>query len=84
MQEVDKIIRAWKDEDYRLSLSNEDLSGLPENPAGLVELSDAALKDASGGTIVSILCPTAQIMCISPLCVPSFVGPCLTKPVLCP
>ena len=34
------IIRAWKDEEYRQSLSTEELKQLPENPAGLIELSD--------------------------------------------
>ncbi len=33
----DEIIRAWKDEDYRDSLSEEQRSQLPENPAGMVE-----------------------------------------------
>jgi mersacidin/lichenicidin family type 2 lantibiotic len=71
MQEVDKIIRAWKDEDYRLSLTDEDRTGLPENPAGLVELPDADLNHAAGGTI------------FSPLCVPSLTpGFCPTN-LLC-
>jgi mersacidin/lichenicidin family type 2 lantibiotic len=74
MTEVDKIIRAWRDEDYRLSLSNEDLSGLPENPVGIVELSDDALTSAAGGAIIS-----RTILCDSPLCVPSFVAGCLTR-----
>jgi mersacidin/lichenicidin family type 2 lantibiotic len=66
MKEVDKIIRAWRDEDYRLSLSNEDLSGLPGNPVGIVELSGDALESAAGGAIIS-----RTILCDSPLCVPS-------------
>jgi mersacidin/lichenicidin family type 2 lantibiotic len=73
MKEVDKIIRAWRDEDYRLSLSNEDLSGLPENPVGIVELSDDALNSAAGGAIIS------GIICQSPLCIPSLVAGCFTK-----
>jgi len=43
------IIRAWKDEDYRASLSAEQLSLLPENPAGLIELSDEDMSSLSGG-----------------------------------
>jgi mersacidin/lichenicidin family type 2 lantibiotic len=43
------IIRAWKDETYRQNLSNEQLSALPENPAGELELSDADLQSISGG-----------------------------------
>jgi mersacidin/lichenicidin family type 2 lantibiotic len=51
MQEVDKIIRAWKDEDYRSSLSTDEQRALPENPAGLIELTEEDLKDAAGGTL---------------------------------
>jgi len=31
------IIRAWKDEAYRASLSKEERAMLPENPAGELE-----------------------------------------------
>ena len=34
------IIRAWKDEEYRATLSEGELAQLPENPAGLIELTD--------------------------------------------
>ncbi len=43
------IIRAWKDEDYRNSLSEEQRAQLPENPAGMVELSDEAMQNVGGG-----------------------------------
>ena len=43
-----KIIRAWKDEEYRLSLSEAERAVLPEHPAGLVELTDADLGAAAG------------------------------------
>ena len=43
------IIRAWKDEDYRMSLTPEDRARLPENPAGPVELTDADLTGAGAG-----------------------------------
>lgn len=42
------IVRAWKDEDYRQSLSEEQRSLLPANPAGEIELTDAELQDAFG------------------------------------
>jgi mersacidin/lichenicidin family type 2 lantibiotic len=32
------IIRAWKDEEYRSSLSDAERALLPDNPAGLIEL----------------------------------------------
>jgi len=42
-------IRAWKDENYRLSLSDEELAQLPESPVGDLELSDADLASVQGG-----------------------------------
>jgi mersacidin/lichenicidin family type 2 lantibiotic len=52
------IIRAWKDEQYRGSLSAAEKHLLPPNPAGLIELSDAQLSGIEGGddtlTVVSI------------------------------
>jgi len=51
------VIRAWKDEEYRLSLSDAERSGLPENPAGTTELTDADLAGATGG-IATFKCPS--------------------------
>jgi len=42
------VIRAWKDAKYRRSLSAAELAQLPENPAGLVELTDSELRKAGG------------------------------------
>jgi mersacidin/lichenicidin family type 2 lantibiotic len=42
------VIRAWKDADYRESLSAEDRAALPNHPAGLVDLSDIELELARG------------------------------------
>jgi len=44
------IIRAWKDEEYRLSLSDAERAMLPPHPAGGIELTDAEM-----GTIVGVL-----------------------------
>jgi mersacidin/lichenicidin family type 2 lantibiotic len=43
------IIRAWKDEDYRNSLSDAERAVLPENPAGVLELADADVAGVNGG-----------------------------------
>ena len=43
------IIRAWKDDEYRLSLSEAERAQLPEHPAGLIELEDEALGAVAGG-----------------------------------
>lgn len=43
------IISAWEDQDYRSSLTAEELAMLPENPAGGIELTDAELGHVMGG-----------------------------------
>ena len=42
------VIRAWKDPSYRATLTEGERAMLPSNPAGLVDLSDEELKEASG------------------------------------
>ena len=59
------IIRAWKDEDYRRSLSEAERALLPQHPAGHVELTDAELRAVSGGggpqpTTITARCPLRQ------------------------
>jgi mersacidin/lichenicidin family type 2 lantibiotic len=44
------IVRAWKDEAYRASLSPEEQALLPKNPAGALELSDAELETVHGAS----------------------------------
>ena len=34
MQDVETIIRSWKDDDYRVSLGTDEQTALPDNPAG--------------------------------------------------
>jgi mersacidin/lichenicidin family type 2 lantibiotic len=43
------IIRAWKDEEYRNSLSPAQRASLPANPAGLSELNHDAMASVNGG-----------------------------------
>ncbi len=43
------IIRAWKDPEYRDNLSEEQRSLLPDNPAGIIELSDEQAQAVIGG-----------------------------------
>ncbi|MBV8228592.1 MAG: mersacidin/lichenicidin family type 2 lantibiotic [Planctomycetaceae bacterium] len=43
------IIRAWKDEEYRLSLSEAERALLPDHPAGLIEVAEEELDQVSGG-----------------------------------
>ena len=43
------ITRAWKDENYRENLSEEELNTLPANPAGELELNETELDTVAGG-----------------------------------
>lgn len=53
----DDIVKAWKDAEFRAELSPEERALIPENPAGLVELTDEALESVVGGeTASSCLC----------------------------
>jgi len=47
---TEQIVRSWKNEDYRLSLSLDEQALLPESPAGLIELSDEDLLGIDGGS----------------------------------
>ncbi len=42
-----EIIRAWKDEDYRLGLDAQQWAMVPDHPAGDIELLEVELEDAS-------------------------------------
>lgn len=49
MAEDFNLERALKDEEYRKTLTPEQLSRLPQNPAGEAELSENDLDEVSGG-----------------------------------
>lgn len=56
MKKVD-VVRAWKDESYRKSLSQAQRAQLPQNPAGLIELTELEMDQvAGGGTFQYSLC----------------------------
>jgi mersacidin/lichenicidin family type 2 lantibiotic len=62
---TNKITRAWKDEQFRASLSDSELAGLPANPAGAIELPDEALDDVNGGASWHSFCRTiCGVYCI--------------------
>jgi mersacidin/lichenicidin family type 2 lantibiotic len=67
-----KIIRVWKDEEYRLSLSAAERALLPSNPAGLIELMDADLEQSVGGA------PNSYFSCGS-----TFAGECRSTSYNC-
>ncbi len=43
------VVRAWKDEEYRSSLTEAQRAQLPENPAGQDELTDEAIDSVAAG-----------------------------------
>ncbi|HEU4390351.1 MAG TPA: mersacidin/lichenicidin family type 2 lantibiotic, partial [Blastocatellia bacterium] len=45
------VIRAWKDEDYRMGLSEAERNLLPDNPAGSIEI---MLDAAQGGAALAM------------------------------
>jgi mersacidin/lichenicidin family type 2 lantibiotic len=73
----DVLVRAWKDEVFRLSLSEAERALLPENPAGNMELTDAELDQVTGGSdkCGSINCFFTVIICGgSFICAGTFCG----------
>ena len=49
-----EIISACKDQDYHESLTEEQRSLLPENPEGMIELSDKEMELVAGGININI------------------------------
>ena len=69
----EEIVRSWKDETYQLGLSAEEQALLPDNPAGMIELTDAELCGVDGGTLITVftcVCiPTVTCFtCVPPFC----------------
>ncbi|HEY0603956.1 MAG TPA: mersacidin/lichenicidin family type 2 lantibiotic [Herpetosiphonaceae bacterium] len=54
------IIRAWKDEEYRMSLSEAEQALLPEHPSGLIEISEDAMLIAEEPRTTISTAPFAQ------------------------
>ena len=62
MSNID-IIRAWKDESYRLSLSDAARALVPESPVGPVELRDADADGAGASAMAKITQPASWCTC---------------------
>jgi mersacidin/lichenicidin family type 2 lantibiotic len=54
MKKLD-IARAWRDEDYYLSLTEAERASLPANPAAAITLSDAGLRAVNGSLNTSVI-----------------------------
>lgn len=65
------IVRAWKNEDYLMSLNASELSALPQNPAGNIELAynaaDEHLRSISFG-LPQTRCCSIVIECSASNC----------------
>lgn len=69
-----EILRAWRDHDYWLSLSEAERALVPENPAGLVELMDVELDFVTGATHGEFTCAgscTCEASCWGTACMGS-------------
>jgi mersacidin/lichenicidin family type 2 lantibiotic len=42
------IIRAWKDEEFRRNLTDEQRAQLPGHPSGAIEIEDPDIWDSTG------------------------------------
>jgi len=42
-----EIVKAWKDEEYRATLTAEQRAQLPEHPSGIIEFEQPELEDES-------------------------------------
>lgn len=79
MKKID-VVRAWRDEEYRNSLSSEELASLPENPAGVAVVADSVLRSLTGG------CGYTKMGCLTSQCAPGSrsVDSCVVYPEVCP
>jgi mersacidin/lichenicidin family type 2 lantibiotic len=64
MSKVD-VVRAWKDEEYRLSLTEAERASLPVHPAGLIELEDDQMKSIVGAGTGGTSCFNNRCTCMS-------------------
>jgi mersacidin/lichenicidin family type 2 lantibiotic len=67
------IVRSWKDEDYLLNLSSRERAFLPDNPAGLTELTDEDLLDVDGGSTPLCTAVAVSLVACTPAVKVSFI-----------
>lgn len=69
-----QIIKAWTDEEYRDSLSENERAALPENPAGLIALDDGDLDAIAGGTTLECFVDVTSLFSCGPTCMNTFIN----------
>jgi len=82
MSSID-IVRAWKDEAYRNSLTAEQQALMPDHPAGLVELNDELLGTVDGGSGIECVTLVTFIVSCSVSCPSLFQGSCAFLSIGC-
>lgn len=78
---ANEIIRAWKNPKFRSTLSSFELDSIPENPAGIVELTDIesqAIRGGGDGQGVNATCG-----CLSFGCCPVVTTACTIQGTNC-
>jgi mersacidin/lichenicidin family type 2 lantibiotic len=59
------IVRAWKDAEYRESLSSEELALVPAHPAGEVELAEEDLLSVMGDACNNSACNVTCLLLVT-------------------
>lgn len=72
-----QILAAWRDEEYFLSLSDEERAQIPDHPAGVLAVEDDVLRSITGGCSPTAgtkgcTCPTSAYCtpCTPYVCMP--------------
>jgi mersacidin/lichenicidin family type 2 lantibiotic len=73
-------IRAWKDEEYCLTLDPGARAALPPSPAGTIELADDDLGDVAGGDVEQI---TQTSICGTGLACLTVISIAISKNISC-
>lgn len=67
-----QVVEAWRNEEYYLSLSEEERAALPAHPSGATGLEDETLRSVSGGCGC-----TGYAWCTSGYCTPCGTKLCM-------
>jgi mersacidin/lichenicidin family type 2 lantibiotic len=61
------VARAWRDEDYYLSLTKEERASLGDHPAGATTVADEVLRSVTGGCGGGTAVKTPATGCYGPI-----------------
>jgi mersacidin/lichenicidin family type 2 lantibiotic len=71
---IQHIARAWRDDEFRASLSAEALASLPDSPIGEIELHDDDLNEVLGGSGLSELTIAVSVAVTVEWCISAASG----------